>query len=158
MNPKIEFITEKKIVGLCMFMNLANNMTHTLWKAFMPLRKNIHEALNEDMISMQVYGETYFQDFNPNCDFEKWAAVEVANFDDVSTEMKTFVIPGGLYAIFDYRGLSTDHSIFEYIFNSWLPNSGYVPDNRPHFEILGERYKNNDPTSEEQIYIPIKIK
>lgn len=25
-----------------------------------------------------------------------------------------------------------------------------------HFEILGEKYKNNDPLSEEDIWIPIK--
>jgi hypothetical protein len=29
-------------------------------------------------------------------------------------------------------------------------------DNRPHFEILGEKYKNADPDSEEDVYIPVK--
>jgi AraC family transcriptional regulator len=47
---------------------------------------------------------------------------------------------------------------FQYIFGTWLPNSEYVLDNRPHFEILGEKYKNDDPTSEEEIWIPIKAK
>jgi AraC family transcriptional regulator len=28
-------------------------------------------------------------------------------------------------------------------------------DDRPHFEILGIRYRNNDPNSEEEIWIPI---
>jgi AraC family transcriptional regulator len=28
-------------------------------------------------------------------------------------------------------------------------------DDRPHFEVLGEKYKNNDPTSEKEIWIPI---
>ncbi|MFZ1515671.1 MAG: GyrI-like domain-containing protein, partial [Saprospiraceae bacterium] len=67
-------------------------------------------------------------------------------------------IPGGLYAVFYYKGLSTDTAIFEYIFNTWLPNSEYGLDDRPHFEILGERYKNNDADSEEEIWIPIKNK
>jgi AraC family transcriptional regulator len=43
-----------------------------------------------------------------------------------------------------------------YIFNTWLPKSGYQLDRRPHFEILGEKYKNNNPDSEEEIWIPIQ--
>jgi predicted transcriptional regulator YdeE len=31
-------------------------------------------------------------------------------------------------------------------------------DNRPHFEVLGDKYKNNDPSSEEEIWIPIRKK
>jgi AraC family transcriptional regulator len=34
----------------------------------------------------------------------------------------------------------------------------YELDDRPHFEILGDKYKNNDPNSEEEIWIPIKLK
>jgi AraC family transcriptional regulator len=29
-------------------------------------------------------------------------------------------------------------------------------DQRPHVEVMGEKYKNNDPDSEEEIWIPIK--
>jgi AraC family transcriptional regulator len=39
-----------------------------------------------------------------------------------------------------------------------LPASEYVVDNRPHFEILGAQYKNNEPDSEEEIWIPIQLK
>ena len=49
-------------------------------------------------------------------------------------------------------------SIFQYIFGTWLPNSTYLLADRPHFEVLGEGYKNNDPTSEEEIWIPIQPK
>jgi AraC family transcriptional regulator len=65
---------------------------------------------------------------------------------------------GGLYAVFNYKGLNTDNRIFIHIFTEWLPSSGYVLDERPHFEILGEKYKNNDPESEEEIWIPVKPK
>jgi AraC family transcriptional regulator len=74
----------------------------------------------------------------------------------VNYERGLFSIPGGLYAVFDYKGSSTDSSIFQYIFETWLPNSDYELDNRPHFEVLGDKYKNNDPASEEEIWIPIK--
>ena len=70
--------------------------------------------------------------------------------------MEAFTLKEGLYAVFDYKGSSSDNSIFHYIFSEWLPSSDYQIDDRPHFEVLGERYKNNDVNSEEEIWIPIK--
>ncbi len=69
--------------------------------------------------------------------------------------METLVLPTGYYAVFDYKGLSADNSIYEYIFNNWLPNSGYSIDERPQFEVLGSNYRNNDSESEEEIWISI---
>ena len=72
--------------------------------------------------------------------------------------METFSLTGGLYAVFDYKGSTNDLSIFQYILGVWLPSSEYVLDHRPHFEVLGDKYKNNGPISEEEIWIPIKRK
>jgi AraC family transcriptional regulator len=90
--------------------------------------------------------------------FEKWAAVEVSEFNSVPEGMASFILNSGHYAVFYYKGLSTDTEIFRYIFGIWLPGSGFELDDRPHFEVLGEKYKNNDPDSEEEIWIPIKAK
>lgn len=159
MQPRIETLTEKKLVGKSLTMTLANNQTFRLWQSFMPRRKEITNNLNTDLISMQVYPPSFdFTFSNLNAEFEKWAAVEVANFDLIPDEMETFILEGGLYAIFDYKGPGNDPQIFQYIFGTWLPNSIYTIDNRPHFEVLGEKYKNNDPTSEEEIWIPIRLK
>jgi AraC family transcriptional regulator len=49
-------------------------------------------------------------------------------------------------------------SFMNYIFMEWLPQSNYQLDNRPHFQILGEKYKHNQPDSEEEVWIPIKTK
>jgi AraC family transcriptional regulator len=157
MEPRIEELAGKKLVGKRLTMSLANNKTGELWRSFMPRRKEIRNNLTSDFISMQVYDRPVnFSDFNQ--EFEKWAVVEVADFEDVPEGMETFTLPGGLYAIFQYKGSSLDTSIFQYIFGTWLPNSNYVLDNRPHFEVLGEKYKNADPNSEEDIWIPIKPK
>ena len=140
-------------------MTYANNQTMALWKGFMPRRNDIKNRLNEDLISMQVYNEAFsFSNFGLNAPFEKWAAAEVSSFDNIPDEMESFALAAGLYAVFDYKGLNTDTSIFQYIFGTWLPASEYVLDQRPHFEILGSKYKNNDPESEEEIWIPIKLK
>jgi AraC family transcriptional regulator len=114
--------------------------------------------VNAALLSLQVYESSYFTSFNPNNKFEKWAAIEVSDFGSVPEEIDSFTLTSGLYAVFKYKGLSTDDRIFQYIFMTWLPNSTYQLDSRPHFEILGERYKNNDPNSEEEIWIPVREK
>jgi AraC family transcriptional regulator len=160
MEPRIEILTEKKLIGKRMPMSLADNKTFELWKSFMPRRKEIKNNLNTDLISMQVFDKTMnFNSFNPDAKFEKWAAIEVTDFNDVPFEMETFTLPRGLYAVFIHKGAaSTGQKTFQYIFGTWLPNSEYIIDERPHFEILGEKYKNDDPDSEEEVWIPIKLK
>lgn len=44
--------------------------------------------------------------------------------------MKSFILKLGMYAVFEV-------------------------DERPRFEVLGKKYRNNDETSEEEIWIPI---
>jgi AraC family transcriptional regulator len=158
MTPRIENLSNKKLIGKRLTMSLANNKTGELWGNFMSKRREITNNVSNDLISMQVYKPTHFADFKPTNEFEKWATVEVTNFESVPTEMETFSLAGGLYAVFDYKGSSNDPSIFQYIFGTWLPSSEYLLDDRPHFEVLGDKYKNNDPNSEEEIWIPIKPK
>ena len=156
MEPRLVTLKEKKLVGKRLIMSLANNRTGELWRSFRPRRAEITNNLNRDFVSMSIYGPGHFAEFEPTDEFEKWAAVEVNGFNDVPADMNTFILPGGLYAVFDYRGSSSDSTIFQYIFTTWLPKSPFELDARPHFEILGEKYKNKDSDSEEEIWIPLK--
>lgn len=156
MKARIIQLAEKKLVGFSTQMSLVNNKTAALWQQLMPRMNEIDNKCSTDKISLQCYPEGYFQDFNPQVVFKKWATVEVKDFTTVPSGMDTLILPAGQYAVFDYKGSSADPSIFRYIFSTWLPQSGYQIDDRPHFEVLGEKYKNNDPESEEEIWIPIK--
>ena len=113
--PRIIQLSEKKLVGQKVNMSLVNNKTHQLWSQFSPEIKEIQNRISEDKISMQVYPPLYYQNFNPSNEFEKWATVEVHNFNTVPQNMNTFVLKEGIYAVFDYKGLSSDTSIFQYI-------------------------------------------
>nr|WP_299073624.1 GyrI-like domain-containing protein [uncultured Allomuricauda sp.] len=157
-HPRTEILESKKLIGSRLKMSLTNNKTVQLWGSFAPKIKGIKNRLTTDKISMQIYDSSYYVNFNLNNEFEKWATVEVSDFNDIPEGLEKFILNGGEYAVFDYKGLSNDSSIFQYIFKTWLPNSCYKLDNRPHFEILGKKYKNNDPASEEEIWIPIKKK
>jgi AraC family transcriptional regulator len=157
MEPRIEILQEKKLVGKRIVMSLSTDKTVDLWRSFMPMRKEIKNIIGNELYSMQVYSQTYFNDFNPNTEFEKWACMEVTDFDSIPNEMESFTLKGGLYAVFLHKGTASEgQKTFQYIFETWLPNSVYVLDNRPHFEILGAKYKNEDPDSEEELWIPIK--
>lgn len=157
MNPRIEIIQEKKLAGKKLTMSYANYRIGELWSSFMPGRKKITNSLSNELISLVVYKPNHFDDFNPTNEFERWATVEVKDFVNVPDEMENYILSGGLYAVFRYTGSGTNiASFYQNIFNGWLPDSEYVLDNRPHFEILGEKYKNNHPLSEEDICIPIK--
>jgi len=37
-----------------------------------------------------------------------------------------------------------------------IRESEFMLDDRPHFALMGDRYKNDDPESEEEIWIPVK--
>lgn len=156
---RIQNIPPKKLIGKRLSMSFTDNKTPELWRSFMPHRNEISKRIDADLISMQVYGDAFdFSAFNPNATFEKWAAAEVTDFENVPQDMETFTIPQGLYAVFLHKGAASEgQKTFSYIFGTWLPGSGYTLDNRPHFEILGEKYKNDDPDSEEEIWIPLKM-
>ncbi len=158
MTPKIVILNEKKLIGISLTMSLSDNKTGLLWSRFMPHRKAIQNVVSNDLLSIQKYPDRYFENFDPATTFEKWAAVEVSDFETIPDTMQPLLLEEGTYAVFDYKGSGSDNRIFEYIFGTWLPHSEYELDKRPHFEVLGEKYKNNDPDSEEEIWIPIKTK
>lgn len=160
MQPRIEILVEKKLIGQRLRMSFANNKTAGLWQSFMPRRKEIENSLGTALFSLEVYDSiSFFADFNPLAEFDKWAAVEVENWEKIPTDMEKLFLPSGLYAVFIYQGLASEgQKTYEYIFREWLPNADYVMDDRPHFALMGEKYKKNDPNSEEEIWIPIQPK
>ncbi len=159
MTPEIKILTEKLLVGLHLEMSVADNWTGELWRSLMMRRKEIQNNVDGNLISLQVYTENYFAPFHPANRFTKWAAVEVSGAENIPADMELFHLTGGLYAVFHYHGDPRNGAqTFQYIYGSWLPQSGYDLDNRPHFEVLGEKYRNDSPDSEEEIWIPIKPK
>jgi AraC family transcriptional regulator len=156
----VELVTEKKLVGQHLPMSLLEDRTKELWQGFMPRRKEIENPVSEDLISMQVYdGQLSVSDFNHSTQFTKWALVEVKDYTKIPEGMEAYILSGGLYAVFVHKGLpSAFPRTTQYIFGEWLPQSDYEVDDREHFEIMGNKYRNNDPSSEEEVWVPVKRK
>ena len=71
--------------------------------------------------------------------------------------MESIASPEGLYAVFVHKGPASEGPrTYQNIFATWLPNSDFILDNRPHFAIMGEKYKREDSDSEEELWIPVK--
>ncbi len=159
MEPRIEKVTPIKLIGESVQMSLVNNRTLQLWKGFMTNLMQSNASVGYPRYSIQVYEAGYFQNFNPQTTFTKWACIKTDQLHNIPKGFSEFLLDGGQYAVFDYKGTSTDFSkMAQWIYGQWLPNSRYELDHRPHFELLGEKYRNNHPESEEEVWIPIKHK
>ena len=92
-------------------MGHANDRTAELWQSFMPFRKDIQNSLGEDLFSMQIFNGS-------DTEFEKWAAIEVSDFNGIPDSMQPYTLQGGLYAVFDHIGpASAFEKTFQFIFN-----------------------------------------
>lgn len=160
LNPRIEIISPKVLVGMHRRMSISKSEIPLLWKSFMPRINEVLNVKNSYLYSIEVYDNlSYFIRFNPSNEFEKWAAVEVAEAGEIPDEMNSLIIPEGLYAVFSYMGSGQGaFSFYAAIFTEWLSSSKYTWDNRPHFACMGEQYRKGDANSEEEIFIPVKVR
>ena len=157
MDVSILFFSNTKLIGKKLTFTYADYRAFELWSNFMPRLKEIKNVVGTDLYNIQINPDNF--DFNPNTPFVKWAAIAVSSFDFIPADMEILEISEGLYAVFNYKGnQSNAAAFFNLIYTEWLPKSDFELDNRPHFEILGDKYKNNAPDSEEEIWIPIKRK
>ena len=153
MTIQIVQVSEIFVVGISV--NMQRHETHkikTLWQQFSPIKGEITNLVNGKSIAMQnfILGETG----EPNKDFNMWACAEVSNLSDVPSAMKGFIIPKGEYIKVLHKGMDAGKT-YQRIMTEWLPNSGYAIDDRPHFQVMGDKYKNGSPDSEEDFYIPV---
>lgn len=127
----------------------------------MPRRGEFQNRVDENLYSVQVYAPGFqVQNFRPTTEFCTWAAVELSKQELIPDGMDTILLTEGLYAVFIHKGaVDSFHETASYIFETWIPQSGYQVDDRPHFEILGELYLGPmNPESQEEVWIPIKEK
>jgi AraC family transcriptional regulator len=154
---RIEDIDERKLIGIKIRTSIAENRNRELWQTLKPLARTIRGRESTDFYSVEVFdAATSFENFTPGTLFDKWAAIEVADFADVPGEMDSLTL-SGKYAVFLHTGLPSDFPATSlYIFGEWMPASEYAVDHRPHFEIMAADYLPDDPDATEEIYVPIR--
>lgn len=123
----------------------------------MPEKCRIPNQVGEELYSVDVFPNSYFEKYDPYIVFEKWAAVEISGIGGLPEDVEILGVPEGTYAVFVHKGPDVKApETFNYIFREWLPSSGYIVDERPHMAIMGENYKRESMDSQEEIWIPVK--
>ena len=156
LTPKIKTIEKFTAVGLKTRTALSQEAIVSLWRSFMPKLKTIQGRIDSDLIALQDYRRSDPKD--PTSAFDMWALTKVRVGTTAPTSLQMLDVSGGLYAIFLLKGHDVT-GLMDEIMNEWLPTSDYMLDNsRPHFQVMGDKYKNNQPDSEEDFYIPLAVK
>ena len=146
------------VVGLKAEANFHNIhlVTPQLARQFMPRLKEVTSRKDAYTLSLQKYYHFDYKTFNSDEGFEKWIGIEVTNLDAVPQNMETLSIASGRYLVIDFKGSIPDFiALWQNIHSSWLPNSEYELDSRPHFERLPSSYSPMQEVNEEEIWIPV---
>jgi hypothetical protein len=88
---QIAFNQVEAINILCNLFGINHHLSpyFELWQSFMPVRQEVEDNIGSELYSIEVYAPHFFNPSNPDVEFEKWAAIEVTDFDAISNEMET---------------------------------------------------------------------
>ncbi|MDQ3200941.1 MAG: GyrI-like domain-containing protein [Pseudomonadota bacterium] len=121
-----------------------------LWEKFIPEIGNIPGQKNE---------VTYGICCNPDGQgsFEYIAGVEIDKLDDLPEKFRWVEVQPQQYAIFEHKGsLKTLPETFQYIWKTWLPQSGREAADAPEFERYSEDFNPRLNTGVLEIWLPLK--
>ena len=122
--------------------------TSSLWRGFRSRLKELNFSEDQTLWSVQLHNPEH-----PGKIAQRWAA---APAHLLSGEMEKLEIPGGLYAVFLYRGgMAGFESFLIDAFQQKLPSLSLALDKRPHFQLLGKNFNPFSEDSEEEVWIPV---
>lgn len=121
-----------------------------MWQAFGPRMDGIKNVTDPNV----AYGVCGNMNESTG-EFDYVAGFEVSSAQDIPEGMVSWDLPENTYAVFTCT-LPTIHETFQYIYESWLPQSDYQRAGGPEFELYDKDFDPEDPGSEMYIYIPVK--
>jgi AraC family transcriptional regulator len=146
MEPKIVTKAAFTAVGLMYYGKNANNEISQMWGKLNPRYEEIQHKTG---LAYGVCGE-----MEENGRFHYLAGFEVTEAGSLPDGMEKWDVPEQQYAVFPCS-LKTIGETYQYIFDTWLPQSGYGKADGPDFELYGEEF---DMATGEgmSIYMPVK--
>lgn len=140
------------VVGLAYYGKNEHEEIPQLWQEFGKRYHEIQHAVNQEV----GYGVCDHVDLNTG-QFDYLAGVEVSRAADLPEGMVHWEIPEQTYAVFTCT-LPALGEIFDQIYQTWLPQSGYQRVLGPEFELYEEGFDSEDPDSEMYVYVPVEQK
>lgn len=157
-DPEIRQASEIKLIGISKQVRINDPATVEIWKSFVPRRDEVKNRVDQNLYSVHIYDHDFKpENVTPQTIVTRYASVQVDSFSNIPDGMETLTIPAGVWAVFTFKGTPQQfpETWMQFMFE-WLPSSSYQLDSRPHFEMLGNKYKHNDPESEEEVWIPVR--
>ena len=159
MKPRFVDKGEFTIVGLASYFSKSTTAEiPPLWCKFV---QRVGELKNADPIVCYGYCDQP-EDVPDGKEFRYMACVEVKEQEDIPKDMTAVKVPAKQYAVFTHKGAVNEIGrTYDYIYGTWLPESGYEADGCHDFEYYDERFNSQnpmDPQSEVDVYVPVKKK
>jgi len=156
MEPKIINKPAFTMVGMPYFGKNEHQEISQLWEAFnrrMEALGGIKNETGEAAIGLCITPEIT----PPEGGFEYVAGLPVTAVEEVPEGFVVRHVPDHTYAVFAHKGdLASLGATYAYIYENWLPQSGYQLADRIDFEYYNEDFKDFAADSVFYIYIPIK--
>jgi predicted transcriptional regulator YdeE/DNA-binding transcriptional MerR regulator len=129
-----------------------NQEIAVMWqKEFMPRMDEVKS------VSPITYGICMMPPGLPDGEFQYIAGLEVASEEDVPEGMVLVKVPDHEYAVFEHHGsLDALSDTQTYIYQSWLPSSGYKRSDAPDFELYNQDFKDFEEDSVLYLYVPVE--
>ncbi|MCB9027101.1 MAG: effector binding domain-containing protein [Bdellovibrionaceae bacterium] len=125
-----------------------------LWDKFIPRMKEVKNRID---------GETSFgvcyatKEMTKKDELSYMAALPVSIVEDVPEGMTAREVIGGEYVVVIHKGsIEKIGDTIDFAYGTWLPRSGYDPDDRADLELYDARFKAEADDSEFDFLIPIK--
>lgn len=150
MRPKVVNRSAFVVVGVKIRGKNQNNEIPQMWQAFGPMVPEIKNIVDGRV----AYGISANMNESTG-EFDYVAGFEVSAGEDIPAGMVRFEVPGGKYAVFSTT-LPKIGETFQNAYHTWLPESGYQATGGPEVEVYDERFDPQDPSSEFELYIPVK--
>jgi AraC family transcriptional regulator len=144
-----------KVVGMKISTTIEENKIPQLWNEFIPRIAELKEvAVPDCSLGICLYEG---KDFEAGAPFSYLAAVVVKDDSVVPEGMIFYEIPATKVAVFTHTGsVENLAETYEYIYEEWLPESGYEIAEADELEWYDTRFKYDDPESQMDIHVPLK--
>lgn len=145
-----------KCIGMQIETSTAETAVPQLWETFIARMHEIDEIAVPNC-SLGICLRDSIREDGDETRFTFLAARVVKNFDILPPDMVSYEIPKTLVAVFTHKGsLETLSETYDYIYEQWLPESGYQLADGDELEWYDARYDYDSEDSEMDIHIPVR--
>ncbi|MCY3410724.1 MAG: GyrI-like domain-containing protein [Candidatus Heimdallarchaeota archaeon] len=127
------------------------------WKRFDRVYKKHKEYLKTLAVDYHTAYEVHIEptEYNQTKEFYVFIGIEVTQYKEIPVELFCKPLPNIEYAIFKFKGKNITCGS-QYIWNEWLPNSGYIEGKPYLIQKYGREFKGmEDPDSVIEYLVPV---